>query len=84
MDIRLKAEQSKVLFEVVSHFKWKKDLQLEEKPTCNLLKSISEDDALELRELCSDYLLEVGFDDNYIANEKGVLLEELVDKLYVE
>jgi hypothetical protein len=51
---------------------------------CIDLKSMAEDEAGSLRELCSDYLLWVEFDDNYVANNKGILLEQLIDKLFIE
>jgi hypothetical protein len=83
MKVRLTPQQRDVLIEVKDHFKWQKRLDFEEQPTCVVLKDLDEDDALDLRELCSDYLVEVGFDEEYSANVKGKILEELVDKLYV-
>ena len=45
-------------------------------------KSISDDVADELRELCTDRLDTHGFDANYEPTEEGQKLEELIDKLY--
>jgi hypothetical protein len=84
MNIRLTFQQRDMLLEVKERFKWENKLELEEHPTCVVLKNFDEDDAVDLRELCSDYLLEIGFDKEYAANEKGKLLESLVDKLYVK
>lgn len=84
MNVYLTSQQRNMLIEVKQHFKWNKMLDFEGRGTGFVLKDIDEDDALDLRELCSDYLLEVGFDSEYVANEKGRILEELVDKLYVE
>ena len=84
MNVRLTFQQKDVLLEVKKHFGWSKNLEFKMQPTCVVLKSLDEDDAINLRELCSDYLLEVGFDEQYSANEKGKLLEELIDKLFVE
>lgn len=36
----------------------------------------------ELREACGDVLMRVGFDENYIPNACGELLEDLIDKLF--
>lgn len=83
MNIRITPQQQNVLCEVIDHFHWETGIIFEIMPTCVLIKSISDDDAIDLRELCSDYLLEVGFDDEYVANEKGRLLEELIDKLFI-
>lgn len=84
MNIRLTFQQRDMLLEVKKHFKWENKLKFEEQSTCVVLKTLDEDNAVDLRELCSDYLLEIGFDEEYAANEKGKLLESLVDKLYVE
>ncbi|NKC13291.1 MAG: hypothetical protein GKR94_14175 [Gammaproteobacteria bacterium] len=84
MIVRLTSQQRGMLIEVKEHFKWQKRLDFEDQPTCVVLKDLDEDDAVDLRELCSDYLLEVGFDEEYNANIKGKSLEELIDKLYVE
>ncbi len=84
MNVRLTFQQRNMLLKVKERFKWENNLEFEEKPTCAILKNFYEDDAIDLRELCSDYLLEIGFDEEYAANEKGKLLESLVDKLYVE
>jgi len=45
---------------------------------------LSEDQAVDLSELCSEYLLEFGFDENYKTNDKGNVLEGLIDKLFLE
>lgn len=36
----------------------------------------------ELRDACSDVLLRIGFDDNYVATRTGCMLESLIDRLY--
>jgi hypothetical protein len=47
-----------------------------------LISDSNKEDILdELREICSDYLQIVGFDNNYNITEKGQLLENLIDKL---
>jgi hypothetical protein len=84
MNVRLTYQQKDMLIKVKERFKWDKEFNFEEYATTILLKNLEEDDAIDLRELCSDYLLEVGFSEEYIANEKGKILEELIDKLYVE
>lgn len=84
MNVRLTSQQKDMLIKVKEHFGWEKELDFEELATSIVLKGLQEDDAVDLRELCSDYLLEVGFDEEYVANEEGKILEELVDKLYVE
>lgn len=84
MNIRLTSAEKDMLIEVKDRFKSEKKLEFEMKSTCVVLKELTEDDAVDVRELCSDYLTEVGFDADYGTNEKGKILEELVDKLYVE
>lgn len=45
---------------------------------------IDEDHADELRDLCTELLDEIGFDENYNPTKDGEKLEELIDKLFVE
>jgi hypothetical protein len=44
---------------------------------------ITEDQADQLRDCCTDKLDEAGFDENYEPTEDGSKLEALVDKLYI-
>lgn len=44
---------------------------------------ISDDQADELRDCCTDRLDEIGFDENYELTTDGEKLEELVDKLFI-
>jgi hypothetical protein len=46
------------------------------------LLNISDDDADEIRDLCGDRLVEVGFDERSEPNRTGLLLEGLVDKFF--
>ena len=84
MNLRLNSKHKSILIEVKEHFGWEGEFKFDEQPTCIILKDLDENEAIDLRELCSDYLLEVGFDEEYVVNEKGKLLEALVDKLYVK
>lgn len=49
-------------------------------------KSISPNTSVEilsdLRECCSEYLLAIGFDENYQPNNIGIILENLIDKFF--
>lgn len=84
MNVRLTYQQKNMLIKVRERFKWDKEFNFEKHATTIVLKDLEEDDAIDLRELCSDYLLEVGFSEEYVVNEEGKILEELIDKLYVE
>ena len=44
---------------------------------------MSEDDADELRNLCTDKLDVSGFDEAYNPTDSGEILEALIDKLFV-
>jgi len=44
---------------------------------------LSDEHADAIRDLCGERLQEVGFDENYNPNEKGRLLESLMDKLFI-
>lgn len=44
---------------------------------------ISNDQADELRDYCTDRLDEVGFGENYELSNDGQKLEELIDKLFI-
>lgn len=38
--------------------------------------------AADINYLCEDILVKIGFDENYEPNEKGRILEELMDIIY--
>lgn len=44
---------------------------------------IDDDIADELRDLCTDRLDEIGFDENYEPTKDGEKLQGLIDKLFV-
>lgn len=44
---------------------------------------VDEDIADKLRDMCTDRLDEIGFDENYEPTGDGEKLEELIDKLFV-
>ena len=46
-------------------------------------KTISDDIADELRDLCTERLDTHGFDENYKPTQEGKKLEVLIDKLYI-
>ncbi len=50
----------------------------------NYILEASDEEFINLRECCSDYLLIVGFDKDYNPNEIGRSLESLIDKLFIE
>lgn len=70
-----------MFLKVLSRYHWKSDFQFTNQ-TGLAIAEIDDADASDLRELCSDYLTEVGFDEDYEPNEEGKILETLVDKLY--
>lgn len=46
--------------------------------------NISDENASIIRDYCGDYLQEVGFDKNDNPTEKGLILENLIDKFYID
>ncbi len=44
---------------------------------------ISDNQADELRDCCTNRLDEIGFDENYEPTDEGKKLENLIDKLYI-
>jgi hypothetical protein len=46
------------------------------------LENIDEDSIDDIREWAIEYNLEIGFDDNYNANEEGKILNSIIDKFY--
>jgi hypothetical protein len=46
------------------------------------LLDLSEDQADELRDLCSEHLLLVGLDEQYNPTSEGKILESLIDKFF--
>lgn len=51
-------------------------------PTCYIL-NVSDDFAVEIRELCSENIGVVGFDKNYELTEEGKTVESLIDKFFI-
>jgi len=45
--------------------------------------TLDEDEADQVRDLCIDKLDTVGFDENYEPTPIGIVLEKLIDLLYV-
>ena len=84
MKIRLSFDQKDILIKVIEYFNWFYKFDFTIHPTCVILDNIGEDEAIELRELCSEYLVKYGFDSNYNTNKEGKLLENLIDKLFIE
>lgn len=37
----------------------------------------------EMRDACSDLLQRIGFDENYEPTKEGIILERLIDELFV-
>ena len=44
---------------------------------------LSDEDADELRDLCTAFLDEYGFDANYVLTDKGKKAENLIEQLYI-
>jgi hypothetical protein len=84
MNVRLTFQQKEMLIKVKDHFNWDKDLYFSDQAKNTFLEILEDDDATDLRELCSNYLIEIGFDKNYVVNKEGAILEELIDKLYID
>lgn len=83
MKIRLMPAEKDALRRVTKRYNWEGNLQLTEHQSGVAVAEINKQDATDLRELCSDYLTEVGFNRDYEPNEEGKILETLVDKLFV-
>lgn len=83
MKVRLTKEEVAALTEAAQASRLEDLIDLEADEKENIYLCVSEDAATELRESCSDLLSTMGFDEDYRPNEKGVVLENLIDKLYV-
>ncbi len=46
-------------------------------------RELSEDEANDIRDICLEKLDTIGYDENYELNDDGVILNELIDKLYI-
>jgi hypothetical protein len=76
-------------------FKYLKELASRDKSVANLLGlqegtderrvtiRLSRAEAEQLRESLTTQLAAVGFDENYLPNEQGRILEELIDRFYL-
>lgn len=84
MKINLNNNEAEVLSTIFSNTEYEGRIELEKSSNSGSYKlTIGEDDATELRELCSDILSKEGFDQDYKVTSKGEVLESLIDKLYV-
>ncbi len=45
---------------------------------------LTDDEADLLRDLCGERLQTHGFGANYVPNQEGIILEELIDDLYID
>jgi hypothetical protein len=83
MKVLVSGSELAVLREAILSEKSDLKLNVDEDRENGRILLISEIEADALRDLCGDYMSVVGFDADYNPNEKGVLLEELIDKLFV-
>jgi hypothetical protein len=81
MRIKLSEKEIKLLREAIEKCEIKPTYKLLFLETNNYQLEGLEDDLIDLRECCSDYLMLVGFDENYNPTEEGKILEDLIDKL---
>jgi hypothetical protein len=45
--------------------------------------TLSQNEAVEIRDCCGDALAKIGFDQHYKPTEAGLLLESLIDKFFI-
>ena len=84
--IRLSATEYKILQQFSLSDKWLADL-LVRHPAQNRGHSIvelSREECEQLRDHLTTRLAQIGFDRNYVPNEQGILLEAIVDRLYLQ
>ena len=74
MKMRVTTDEAEVLNEVVCKYMIQDKVSFEQKPTCKIA-IFAEGIADDLRDYCSEYLLEVGFNQDYEPNRKGNALE---------
>ncbi|WP_085784446.1 hypothetical protein [Candidatus Nucleicultrix amoebiphila] len=84
MKIYLNEEEMQLLKIAASKGKMEDRVRLTPASPNKFLLSGAEDDFVDLRECCSDYLMIVGFDENYHLTKEGNILEKLIDKLYID
>ncbi len=73
-------------YEFISNEKFLADALLEKvlsNTDENFLLTIDEDSASEIRDECGEHLQMVGFDKNDNPTEKGLILEDLIDKFFI-
>ena len=83
MNVKLTLDEEKMIERVIENFRLKYKFEIRKRDGFFSFV-IDDDDALDLREFISDYLCEIGFDDEYKANKEGIILESLVDKLFID
>lgn len=85
MLIKLNADEYSYLCQATflpSHIR--KALLLAKKEISDFILEISEDHADETRDLCQNQLQLFGFDAQYELTKEGQILENLIDKLFIE
>lgn len=80
MRIKLSEREFKIIHEAVSFCK----IEIPSEVIAGLVEDISDETASVLRDCCEEYLLHIGFDEQYEPNDEGKILETLIDKLYVK
>lgn len=79
MKIKLSQKETELLKEAIKHCKGNFPIKV-----VDGVLILTEDNATDLREYCSDYLLYTGFDKDYNPNSGGKILEALIDKFYIK
>ena len=84
MKIKLSQDEKEVLEEAIRDIKIDTFYKIIDTNLDFFYLEGDEDTLIDLREYCSDYLIIVGFDDDYQPNKKGKILEDLIDKLFTD
>ncbi len=79
MKIKFTQKEIDLLNEILQMSKTRKQNKFAEREY-----DLDEETIDELREMCSDYLRLIGYDENYDSTQKGALLEQLIDKLLIK
>lgn len=79
------SEEEKIILEkVIKRYRFSEDVRFSYVNGSFKLHLTSSEIADELRGLCSDFLVESGFNQDYSPNQDGVVLEALIDLLFID
>ena len=82
-EFQLTSEELGYLRKLALHDEFLSGLMLSQESTSSLTIRLRPADAEQLREHLTTHLARVGFDESYLPNKHGLMLEKLIDRFFL-